>query len=392
MIKIIKGAEVYNPNYLGVKDILIVSDKIAAIEDEIELSSGSNIDMEIIGAKNKIVTPGFIDSHVHITGGGGEGGFKTRTPEIMLTDITTGGITTVVGCLGTDGITRNMEGLLAKAKALEEEGISSFILTGSYRLPLTTITDDVMKDLLLIDKVIGAGEIALTDHRSSQPTTDALKQLSSAVRVGGILSGKAGIIVFHLGDGKDMLNKVFDIVENTEIPYSQFIPTHMNRNENLFKDAIRYAKAGGNIDFTTSSNAGEDEELSASRALKRCIEEGVPIEKITFTSDGQGSLPIFNDQHECIGLGIGKVSTLFEEVRKSFLLEKIPFDTCLKVITSNVANSLKLNKKGTIEIGKDADIVILNKEDLSIDSVIAMGKIMIRDKKTEVYGTFEKKI
>lgn len=391
MIKIIKGAELYAPSYQGVKDILIVSDKIGAVEDKIEISVSKPLDIEIIDGKDKIVAPGLIDSHVHITGGGGEGGFKTRTPEIMLSDITIGGITTIVGCLGTDGITRNMEGLLAKAKALEEEGISSYILTGSYRMPLTTITDDVMKDIILIDKVIGAGEIALTDHRSSQPTSDALKQLASAVRVGGILSGKSGIIVFHLGDGKDMLNKVIEIIEKTEIPYSQFIPTHMNRNKRLFTEALKYAKAGGNIDFTTSSNSEEDKELSASRCLKRCIEEGVPIERITFTSDGQGSLPIFNELHECTGLGVGKVSTLFEEVRKAIIDEKIPIETSIKVVTSNVADALKLNGKGRIEKGADADIVVLNKKDLTIDTVIAKGKIMIKDKKIEIFGTFEKK-
>ena len=221
-----------------------------------------------------------------------------------------------LGCLGTDGITRSMESLLAKANALEEEGISTYIYTGSYRLPIVTITEDVMKDLLVINKVIGIGEIAITDHRSSQPTTDALKQLTSAARVGGILSGKSGVIVFHMGEGKDKLKKIYEIIESTEIPYSQFIPTHMNRNEDLLKEAFKYGKAGGNIDFTTSSNSGENEELSASKALRRSLEEGVPDNRITFTSDGQGSLPIFNDRNEFIRLGVGKVTTLYDEVEK----------------------------------------------------------------------------
>ena len=71
-------------------------------------------------------------------GGGGEGGFSTRTPEATLSDLTTAGVTTVVGTLGTDGIARDMNALLAKARGLEEEGITTYIYTGSYRLPLRT--------------------------------------------------------------------------------------------------------------------------------------------------------------------------------------------------------------------------------------------------------------
>lgn len=393
MLKLIKGAEVYSPEYLGKKDILIVSDKIGAIEDEISISitGGAGLEVEIIDGSGKIVVPGFIDSHVHITGGGGEGGFKTRTPEISLSDITTGGITTVVGCLGTDGITRSMEALLAKARALEEEGISTFIYTGSYQLPLVTLTGEVMKDLISIDKVIGVGEVAITDHRSSQPSAEELKHLAGAVRVGGILSGKSGVINFHLGDGKDMLSKIYDIIENTEIPFTQFLPTHMNRNAKLFEEAIKYGKAGGYIDFTTSSDStfSEKGELRASKALKRSLDCGVPSNRITYTSDGQGSLPIFDEKKHFVGLGIGKVTSLFTEVRAAVLDEKVPLETALKVVTSNVADILKLRGKGKIEKGFDADINILDKNNLGIETVIAMGKVMVRNKKIEVFGTFE---
>lgn len=390
MIKLIKGARVYNPDDLGVKDVLVVNNKIAAIHDNIDIDGSDFLRVDIIDARGKIVCPGFIDCHVHILGGGGEGGFKTRTPEITLTDITRGGVTTVVGCLGTDGITRSMEALLAKARALEEEGITAFIYSGNYRVPVTTITGSVMKDIIVVDKVIGVGEVALSDHRSSQPGTEAIKQLAADARVGGILSGKAGIVNIHMGDGRDMLNKLFDIVENSEIPFSQFLPTHVNRNPYLFEEGMRYAKAGGFIDFTTSSDPvfWEDGEVKASRGLKRCLDENVPVEKIVFTSDGQGSLPVFNEKKEFVRLGIGKVTSLYNEVRDSVLVEGLRFEDAIRVITSNPASILKLKNKGFVKEGFDADIVILDK-DLNIDSVIAMGQFMIEDKNIRVYGTFE---
>jgi beta-aspartyl-dipeptidase (metallo-type) len=391
VIKLIKGAKVFAPKYLGIKDILIVDDKIAAIENSIILEKNSVLEIDIIDGKGKIITPGFIDCHVHITGGGGEGGFKTRTPEIRLTDITKGGVTTVVGTLGTDGITRTVEALFAKAKSLEEEGITTFIYSGSYRVPVITITGDIMKDLIVVDKVIGVGEIALSDHRSSQPSVYAIKNIAAQARVGGILSGKAGVVNIHMGDGKDMLNMLFYIVENTEIPFTQFLPTHINRNPCLFEEGIRYAKAGGYIDFTTSSVPvfWEEGEIKASIALKRCLEAGVDESRIVFSSDGQGSLPIFNEKKEFVGLGIGKVTSLFAEVKDAILKEGVPMEKALKVITTNPATILKLKGKGAIKKGYDADIVLLDESNLNIDTVIAKGQTMILNKEIKVFGTFE---
>ena len=391
MIKIIKDIKVYTPDYVGVKDVLILAGKIGAIEDKIDITGTEKVSIEIINGLDKILVPGFIDSHVHILGGGGEGGFKTRTPEITLTDITTAGVTTVVGCLGTDGISRNVISLLAKARGLEEEGISTYIYTGSYRVPVTTITGDIMKDIMCIDKIIGVGEIAISDHRSSQPELSDLKKLVADARVSGILSGKAGIVNIHLGDGSRTIEMLLDIVNNTEIPYTQFIPTHMNRNPHLFEAAISYGMAGGLIDFTTSSDPmfWEEGEVKASKALKLCVDAGVPIAQITFTSDGQGSLPMFNEKKEYVGLRVGKVATLFEEVRDAILKENVPMEDAIRVITSNPATNLKLKSKGGIAIGMDADLVILDEGTLEIDTVIAMGITMIENKKIKVYGTFE---
>lgn len=391
MIKLIKKAEVYAPSYMGKKDVLIIGDRIAAVEDSIELTENPVLEIEIIDGQGKLLTPGFIDSHVHILGGGGEGGFKTRTPEITLTDITRGGVTTVVGCLGTDGVSRNMMSLHAKARGLEEEGITTYIYSGSYRIPVSTITGEVMKDIMAIDKVIGVGEIAISDHRSSQPKVEELVKLAADARVGGILSGKAGIVNLHLGDGKRTIEYLRDIVENTEIPYTQFIPTHMNRNPYLFEEAVEYAKDGGYIDFTTSTDPvfWDEGEVKASKALKICLDRGVEDSHITFTSDGQGSLPVFNEKKECIGVGIGRVTSLFDQVKDAVKEDGVPLEKALKVITSNPAELLKLRNKGRILKGYDADLVLLDKDTLEIDTVIAKGRLMLEGRRVLVYGTFE---
>lgn len=390
MLTLIKGGEVYAPIYIGKKDILLVGNKIGYIKDEICVPKDF-VDINIIDAKGKYVVPGFIDSHVHICGGGGEGGFKTRTPEIQLTDITLGGVTTVIGVLGTDGTTRTMSNLIAKARGLEEEGITTYVYTGSYQVPIRTITGSIQDDIILIDKIIGVGEVALSDHRSSQPTVEDIMKIAAEARVGGILSDKAGVINIHMGDGERQLDFLEEIVETTEIPITQFLPTHMGRNTKLFTKSIEYAKKGGFIDFTTSSSSEEKKsrDTKPSRALKILLEEGVSPKNITFSSDGQGSLPKFDNERNFIGLGVGKVTSLYEEVRDAILDEGVSMDKALMTITSNPANILKLYRKGYIKEGMDSDVVLIDKDTLEIDTVIAMGRVMILEGEIIVKGTFE---
>lgn len=390
MLTLIKNGEIYSPAYVGKKDILLVDQKIGFIADQLDVPD-QFVEIQVIDASGKLIVPGFIDSHVHITGGGGEGSFRTRTPEIQLTDATLAGVTTLIGVIGTDGTTRTMANLIAKARALEEEGITCFVQTGSYQVPIKTLTGKIEDDLILIDNVIGVGEVAISDHRSSQPTWEEMAKIASAARIGGMLSGKAGIVNIHIGDSHDHLKVIEQVVENTDIPIRQFYPTHINRNPHLFEAGIRFAKKGGYVDFTTSTIPKflDEGEVKCSVGLKRMLEKGIGISQITFTSDGQASLPDFNEFGELIGLKIGKVSTLYKEVRDAIVDEGIPLETAIKVITENPARLLKLKKKGTIEAGKDADLVLLNKDDYSIDSVIALGKVMVEKGIPIVKGTFE---
>lgn len=390
MLTLIRNAKIYAPEYLGVQDVLTADSRILKIGPDIP--EVREYDVQTIDGTGMLLFPGFIDSHVHILGGGGEGSYHTRTPEIMLTDITTGGVTTVVGCLGTDGTTRNMASLLAKARGLEEEGITTYIYTGSYQIPVRTLTGNLVDDLILIDKAIGCGEIAISDHRSSQPTKEEFARIVGDTRTGGILSGKAGVVNIHMGDGKRMLAYLRYVVEETEIPPSNMLPTHINRSMRLLKEGMDYAKTlGGFLDLTTSSDPDylEEDEVKASAGLKMLLDEGVPEHQITFSSDGQGSIPIFGKNGKFVGLGVGKVTSLYREVRDAVLTDRVGLTQALKTVTSNPADLLKLERKGRIAAGKDADLVLVQEDTMEIDTVMAKGNLMVYKQKAVRKGTFE---
>ena len=183
---LIRNAIVYAPDPLGKKEMLIGGNIILGISDKID-SFLKVLILRLLMQKVSMVVPGLIDNHVHIAGAGGEGGPSTRTPELTLSRMFEGGVTTVIGCLGTDGLTRSVESVLMKAKSLRHEGASAWIWTGAYQVPTPTITGDVGRDIALIEEIIGVGELAISDHRSSCPSTAELIRITALARVGGML-------------------------------------------------------------------------------------------------------------------------------------------------------------------------------------------------------------
>ncbi|MDD3254132.1 MAG: beta-aspartyl-peptidase [Lachnospiraceae bacterium] len=378
-MKLIRQIEVYAPEYLGKKDVLICGGKTEWIRDEIRMEDEA---CEVIDGTGKMLVPGLIDQHVHITGGGGEGSFHTKAPEVNLSALVRGGITTVVGLLGTDGISRNVENLLSKAKALKEEGISCYICTGSYGYPSVTITGDVKKDIAFIDEVLGV-KLAISDHRAPNITVDILISLASDVRTAAMLSGKPGIVTLHMGDDKRGLKPVFEALERTSIPIKTFRPTHVSRNPQLLEQAFAYAKMGGYIDITAGQTG-----TSAVECIRAARELHVPFENITFSSDGQGSWSNYDKEGHLLEIGVSSVSSLYEELVHLVQEGGLSLSEALPFMTSQVAAALELGQKGQIREGADADLVILN-QDMTMDSVLAMGRLMMEHGQVKVWGTYE---
>jgi len=380
MLTLIKNAQIYAPEYLGYKDILLGAEKIIAIQDHID--TYPLID-RVIDAQGKIVTSGFIDQHVHIIGAGGKHGFASMTPEIMLSELIACGTTTVVGLLGTDGTARSIKTLYAKTKALTEEGISAYMLTSYFSIDPVTITSSIQDDLVFIDKVIGC-KVAISEERSSYPTAHELLKHLREVRVGGMIAGKKGILHIHLGKLTSHIDLLMELVEKYEFPIENISPTHVARTKPLFDQSLEFAKKGGMIDITTGGTKYTDPYQSVLYAL----DQGVSIDRLTFSSDGNAGLEKKDASGKMIGFRKAPIDLNYAEFKALVQKGGLPIEQAITLITCNPAHNLALKTKGRIAVGFDADFCFMD-EQLVLTDVIARGQPMMRDNKIIAKGHFE---
>ena len=386
MLTLIKNADIYAPESIGIGYLLLGGGKILRLGPGDAGFEGPWLD-HIIDMEGAPVAPGLVDCHVHVTGGGGEDGFATQAPPVPLSRFTRFGVTSVVGLLGTDDETRSTANLLARTRALREEGLSAWCWTGGYHVPPATLSGSVRSDIVNVDCVIGLGELAISDHRSSQPTFEELARLASEVHVAGLLSKKAGVMHLHLGDGPRGLSLVRQLLDETELPARVFHPTHVNRRRELFDEACELSRRNVVIDVTAFPVAEGENAWSAPDAWELFHEKCCPPGNLTISSDGGGCLPHFDQNGEMTKMDFatsaGLPETLAELTRRGHRL-----DAVLPAMTSNVARLLRLHRKGRIAEGNDADLLFFD-EKLGVRHVMAGGGWMVQDGSPCVLGTFE---
>ena len=385
-LTLIRNATVFAPEALGLCQLLIGGGRIlwiGAADDAAPSVAG----LELIDLDGKRLIPGLIDGHAHVTGGGGEGGFATRVPPVPLSRFTTAGVTTVVGVLGTDDLARTPGELLASVYALREQGLGAFAWCGGYHLPPVTLTGSVRGDIVYLDPVIGVGELAISDHRSSQPGFDEFLRVASDTHVAGLMTGKAGVLHLHLGNGLRGLELVRRALDETELPARVFHPTHINRRKVLFEEALALAKRGCTVDITAFPVDEGEDAWTAAEAWERYRAVGAPAQRLTISSDAGGCLPTFDHEGRMCRMDVGSAHALLDTVRE-LLARGHALDAVLPAFTRNIARHLRLTGKGELSVGADAELVALD-ADGQVSDVMAQGAWHVRNGAVLRHGLFE---
>ena len=372
MIVQISNAEAFGPEPLGVGDLLVAGSRIAAI-GMVGPHHGSAV--TTVDARGCWLLPGLVDVLTHPAGGGGEGGFANRTGAVTFEAFVAAGVTTPVGALGTDSITRTLEELYGTVMALRGRGLAALMYTGSYRIPPPTLTGDVARDLVLVEPVIGVGEVAVADQRSSQPSEEELRRLAADAQLGATLSGKGGTVLVHVGDGDDGLALLQAVLASGNLPRRSLYPTHANRNARLFAEALDLARGGSFIDFTASTTPAflEQGEIRALDALLQALEAGVPGGRLTLSSDAGGSLPHY-EAGELLSLRSAAPEALLDTLRAALDLGTSAFCAALAAMTSNPAAALGLRDRGRLAPNARADLLLFDPARGALQGVMCGGR------------------
>jgi beta-aspartyl-dipeptidase (metallo-type) len=383
---LLKGGHVFDPEDRGVADVLILNGRIAAVGPHLAPPTGIG-EGEVLGAADRIVLPGLIDGHIHVMGASGLGGPLTRSPDLQIERIVGVGVTTVISPLGADSLSRSIPCLLARAAALECEGISAYCYTGGWKLPVPTLTGDPQADVAFVDRVLGI-KVAISEPLAPIYGTDELCRLAHAAYTGGRLAGKRAVLHAHIGDHPEGLMPLREVQRRTGIPRDRLLAIHVNRNPVLWKQAMEYARDGGSIDLTAMQRpeTGHPHAIRPAEAIREALAAGVPAARITLSTDSGVPYPRLNAAGQVIGQFMAGPDALLEVVR-GLAQAGLSWGQAAAFATRHVADLLGLGRKGGLAAGSDADILILDAGG-TVERVYARGRLLVDQGAPILRGAF----
>jgi beta-aspartyl-dipeptidase (metallo-type) len=381
-----KGGHVFDPEDRGAADVLLLGREIVAVGPGLAAPTGVG-EGEIVDVSGHMVLPGLIDPHIHVMGASGMGGPTTRSTDLQIERIAGVGVTTVVSPLGADSLSRDIPCLLARAAALECEGISAYCYTGGWKNPVPTLTGDPQADVAYVDRVLGV-KVAIAEPMAPAYTPEELCRLAHAAWTGGRMAGKRSVLHTHAGDLPDGLAPVLEVQRRTGIPADRLMVTHVNRNPDLWRQAVEFARVGGSIDLTTMQRPETNHlhAIPAARAIREALESGVPAARMTLSTDTGVPYPRLDGAGNVVGLYMAGPDAILETLRE-LVQTGFSWGEAAAFATVHTAHILGLSRKGRLAAGADADILVLDGAG-EVDRVFARGREMVADGQPVVRGPF----
>jgi len=395
MLTLLRNANIYAPEPLGLHDVLIAGTDIVVVSpDRLAVDDRHT---EVLDVEGRVVAPGLIDNHVHVLGGGGGLGFASRAPELQTSQVVRHGITTVIGMLGFDATSKSMSALVAKTKAFREDGLSAYCLTGAtLEHPVPTLTGRIRTDIAFVEEIIGVGELSISELGYGFDSFGKGAQYVAEAATAGLLAGrlarKSGYACLQVPPYREtVLKPMFEVIDRTGLPITQFVPSHVNQTPEYMKDAQAWGRRGGWVDVGAnySPNNNYARAIEPAEAVLALLRGGVPMERILVSSDGNGAPP-----KEERGEGRPKVANympmgaLTGVLRRLHREHGIALDEALRPFTVNVAQATGLARKGRIAAGMDADLVVFD-EALRVVDVFCRGRRMVAQGKVAAGGMFD---
>lgn len=384
-MKAVINGKIISTNAVLTGKAVVFDRQIRAVIDESELSSRQYGDVEIIDAGGMYVSPGLIDVHIHGYLGrdasdGDDAGLRTMAEGIVKNGVTAWLPTTMTVSMeelnaAFDSVRRamkdnprgakilgvNAEGPFINAKykgAQSEKHIlppdASFIKRNLDVIRLFTIACEIPGAIDVIKELSQTGVAISLGH-----TAATYEEAMNAIEAG------AGHIT-HLFNAMTPLNHRKPGVVTAALTspvYAEIIADCFHVSPALF-DMVARLKGDKLLLITDSTRAGG-------------LEDG------EYTLGGQ---PIFVKGVECRladGTIAGSVLKLNHAVRNFLDNTSLPIETVVRMASLNPAKSIGVDdKKGSIEPGKDADIIIVD-ERFNVKRTYISGELYYNNEESE---------
>lgn len=386
-LTLLQNAEVFAPERLGVTDVLVAGRSVVALGQNLSVSGLP--DVTTVDLTGRTLVPGLIDGHLHHIGGCGLAGYSSRAPELWAGELALAGITTSVATPGIETLTKNMDAVLAKAYALEQDGLSTYAFLGGFRKPFLTLTGSIRRDLYLIEKLIGI-KVALGDAVASRFSDDELADLAAELEWSSRATDKACIMHAHLGGLPDPAAQLMHAIKHSTAAPERFQATHGNNTEETLAASVELTKAGCVVDLNPLLDPvrGVARSIGTRHAVPQLLDAGVELSMLTMSTDGNANVPKLR-QDGSRGPYLKNLGTLWEGTVELVTEAGLTLEQALPLVTSNPARVLRLEaSKGRIGVGLDADLLVLDGA-LQITDVYAKGAQVVRDRQPLVSSMYE---